>query len=106
VNAQLSSGTALAQWPGMLSDESPYYAEICIFVDGRPWQRSHFDFRRGLETSSLLEPAERMGETAPVQHAPAVFENRRVAQPSRLRRRQPDERRKRDKRRKHSRKAA
>ena len=85
-----SSGTALAQWPGMLTDETPYYAEISILVDGWPWNLSEFDFRRWLApgvASSLLETVERMSETRSVEHVPALSENRRVAEPGRGRRR-------------------
>jgi hypothetical protein len=69
----------------MLTDETPYYAEISILVDGWPWNLSDFDFRRWFAPGampSLLETAERMGETRAVEHAPPVSENRRVAQPT------------------------
>jgi hypothetical protein len=66
----------------MRTDESSYYAEISILVDGWPWNLSEFDFRRWFAPGampSLLETAERMGETAPSEHAATLSENRRVA---------------------------
>jgi hypothetical protein len=77
----------------MQSQESRYYAEILILVDGWPWNLSDFDFRRWFAPGSCpraLVPDEIAGELRVQYQAPRVSENRRVAE----RRKKRDRRRK------------
>ena len=77
----------------MFTDESSYYAEISILVDGWPWNLSEFDFRRWFAPGScpqmvLTGGIEAKKPVAKVQVS--ASENRRTT----------GRRRKRDKRRK------
>jgi hypothetical protein len=64
----------------MPTNDSSYYAEISILVDGWPWNLSEFDFRSWFAPDSCPTPlrvSETMRESAPHVKAVAVSENRR-----------------------------
>jgi len=77
----------------MSSQETMYYAEISILVDGWPWNLSEFDFRRWFAPESCphaLLAVEIASESRAHNVVARVSENRRV----------PSRRKKRDRRRK------
>jgi hypothetical protein len=68
---------------GMETQQSPYYAEILILVDGWPWNLSEFDFRRFFAPGSCpraLQPVAAVGELHTRTKMARVSENRRVAE--------------------------
>ena len=78
----------------MFSDESSYYAEISILVDGWPWNLSEFDFRRWFAPGSCPQALmpdniapEIAAQAAPARIPATSSENRRVAERRRRRER-------------------
>jgi hypothetical protein len=62
--------------------ESSYYAEIQILVDGWPWNLSEFDFRRWFAPGSCpraLDAAGIADESPAATRSAPLSENRRVA---------------------------